>query len=214
MKETYDLIAGIFGDAGTFVAAFAVVFFFAVTGLGKLFEIYRDINSTKLALEEQKLLQEIRKIQAETAIIIKNNNLSDMNFFEPTLAAGKSFDKRPFQEKLAQNLASRGPVGLSILQSLVAVLCILGGVALFIALLLLFFVIIDYSSDQSRNMIAAILTLTILGVTLLYQGLRAFGRHLLELSAFRYAATLVIAILCICLFFIYYYFLISGTITM
>lgn len=208
MENPIALIKAFFGDIGLLLTALAIIFFTTVTGFGKIYEIYRGMTSTKHALEERKLVLEIQKLQAETAIIMKDNELPELVLFDPTALYEKRFDKRSMQHRIADALIAQGNMGVFLLQCLISILSIIGGTALGLAILVCFLMGID-DSDY-RVMITALFLSLILGITFLYQGVYSFGRHLWHESTIRYGFCMLIAIVGVGISYISWVFSITG----
>jgi hypothetical protein len=193
MEYSTDLIKGFFGDAGLLLAVLAIIFFTIVTGFGKIYEVYRGMTSAKHELEVKKLVLEIQKLQAETATIIKDNELAELALFDPTSLYEKRFDKRPTQQRIADALIAQGNMGIFLLQCLISIISIIGGAALGVAIGIFFLMGID--ETESRTMTTALFLLSIFGITFLYQGIYSFGQHLWHESTIRYGTCILVAIL-------------------
>ncbi|WP_156428500.1 hypothetical protein [Pseudomonas sp. URMO17WK12:I11] len=184
MEDILKLITQVFGQNGLTIVAICVVVFIATTSIFKILDTYRQTFSTKHALEEKKLIEEIRKLQAERAVIIQKNKLDSITLFNPNDLRDLDIDTRPIHEKLSVSLINYGEPGKILLQGIITFLTTLGctiSITIFIVFLLLI-----YDGGQGALTFVTLFLLFSLGGVIVYYGAYIFGQHLMKVSMPRY----------------------------
>ncbi|VVN43860.1 hypothetical protein [Pseudomonas fluorescens] len=183
MEKILDQIIPIFGEGGLLIAAIAIIIFFTVTSIFKIFDTYRQTFSTKHALEEKKLIEEIRKLQAERAILVKTNQL-ETTFFNPNDSRDLEIDKRPIHEKISVSLISYGELGKLLLQGIITALITIGGMVSIFTII--FFIKLIFDKIHAPLAFITLFITLGLGGAIVYYGTYILGQHLMKVSIPRY----------------------------